>query len=91
MGGEQGSVPEAPAPGDPVRLLVIVRRGELARFELLREQLAEDNVRVIWDRRTNERRLGGESPEDRRRTERRHRAAPTWKTLDFTVVRESGG
>jgi hypothetical protein len=91
MVDEQSGATGAPKPQPPVRLLVIVRRGETERFELLRQELADEAVRVVWDRRGGERRGGAAVPEDRRQSERRGRPPATWSTLDFTIVREPGG
>lgn len=91
MVDEQSGATGTPEPQPPVRLLVIVRRGETERFEVLRQELADEAVRVVWDRRVGERRGGVAVPEDRRRSERRGRPPTTWNTLDFTIVPEPGG
>ena len=91
MLGEQSAARGAPQPQSPVRLLVIVRRGETERFNLLEQELGEEAVRVVWDRRVGERRRGTTIPDDRRRGERRGKPPATWSTLDFTIVREPGG
>ena len=91
MVDEQSGATGAPEPQPPVRLLVIVRRGATERFELLEQELAEEAVRVVWDRRVGERRRGTTIPDDRRRNERRGTPSGTWSTLDFTIVREPGG
>jgi len=91
MAGEQSAVGGASEPQVPARLLVIVRRGETERYELLQQELAEETVRVVWDRRVGERRRGTTIPDDRRRSERRGKPPATWSTLDFTIVREPGG
>lgn len=91
MVDEQSGTTGAPESPPPVCLLVIVRRGATERFELLRQELAEETVRVVWDRRVGDRRRGTTIPDDRRRSERRGRSSATWNTLDFTIVREPGG
>jgi hypothetical protein len=68
---------------------VIVRRGATDRFALLERELAEETVRVVWDRRVHERRQDGRPSAERRRSERRRTASSSWSTLDFTIVAES--
>jgi serine acetyltransferase/acyl carrier protein len=63
------------------RPLVIVRRNQSAKFALLAQALADEpNVRLIWDRRSRERRREGASSnqEDRRRRDRRSDPSKTW-------------
>jgi hypothetical protein len=89
MQREQKDGGQAPASLPQVPLLVIVRRGATDRFALLERELAEDTVRVVWDRRVGERRRGVDVRDERRRGERRNGASSSWTTLDFTIIRES--
>ena len=80
----------------PSQLLVIVRRGATERFRRLQARLADEPVRVVWDRREEERRQTARpvAPE-RRRRERRGPPSATWRSGDFvlarTTVREGAG
>jgi hypothetical protein len=67
---------------------IIVRRGALRRFDALKKRTTELPVRVVWDRRLEERRhLSLPSAETRRRAERRQQEPPfTWTVADFVVV-----
>jgi hypothetical protein len=67
---------------------VVVRRGQIETFELLKRTFAHDSgVRVIWDRRVADRRRTLEpTPENRRRTERRRRPPDQWHYLHYLVV-----
>jgi hypothetical protein len=72
-------------------MLVIVRRGEPARFRALETTFHEDpKVTICWDRRQAARRLERRRPRgtaDRRRTRDRRRPPPfTWSALDFLVT-----
>ncbi len=75
-------------PSDPSRYLVVVRRGQLVRFQALVERLEETGlVEVIWDRRMADRRGTVASVAlDRRRRERRARPPATWVVLDFVLI-----
>jgi hypothetical protein len=73
--------------------LVIVRRGHFATFELLARTFADDeSVKIIWDRRISERRIGSQSAGDgeRRRTDRRRMASTQWGMLDYMVAGNKG-
>ena len=73
------------APAPPIEL--IVRRGALRRFDKLKRATAEMPVRVLWDRRTNDRRSAA-SPGERapKHAERRKSPPFTWDVADFLVV-----
>jgi transcriptional regulator of acetoin/glycerol metabolism len=71
----------------PIRRLVIVRRNEFATFARLSQTFAnEPNVRLLWDRRTGDRRQSAApAPLDRRRRDRRK--GPTlWGPDDFLLL-----
>jgi hypothetical protein len=89
MAGEQENPGQPPKSPVSVPLLVIVRRGATERFALLERELAEDTVRIVWDRRVRDRRRGGAPRDERRQGERRSGPPSSWSTLDFTIVRES--
>ena len=70
---------------DPI--LLVVRRGALRRFDVLKRKTAQLDVRVIWDRREAARRgQGAQAIPDRRQGDRRRQRPYTWETADFTVV-----
>ena len=72
---------------EPKPIRMVVRRGALRRFELLKKQTAHLPVVVTWDRRERDRRnVSGDIARDRRRTERRQQPAFTWDLADFVVV-----
>jgi len=71
--------------------LIIVRRGDRDRFRFLQDTYHSlSSVRVIWDRRVNERR-GCEVPvaPDRRCAERRGLPPSTWERMGFIYLEES--
>jgi hypothetical protein len=70
---------------DPI--LLIVRRGALRRFDVLKRKTAKLQVDVIWDRRQGARRVAdGPVMPDRRRRDRRERDASAWGAADFVVA-----
>ena len=74
-------------PLQPTQLFV-VRRGRESTFRLLERQFGSDtSVRVIWDRRYQERRrsIGGVCSE-RRRVDRRAPAPTVWPSTNYIVV-----
>jgi hypothetical protein len=84
-------VPEfnaSPQPAPQLTQLFIVRRGRESTFRLLERQFGNDpSVRIIWDRRRDQRRrstqaVGG----DRRHSDRRARAAIAWPPTNYLVV-----
>ena len=67
--------------------LIIVRRGCQERYEQLRDVFSENDVTVLWDRRSAERRRHqGNVVVDRRVKERRRPPPRNWMSLDFIVV-----
>ncbi len=69
-------------------MLMIVRRGEAKKFELLKRTFAREGVDIIWDRRVVERRqrtapIGIE----RRGADRRGSPPVSWSALDFVIVK----
>ncbi|NOT27258.1 MAG: hypothetical protein HOP16_14285 [Acidobacteria bacterium] len=66
---------------------IIVKRGDLERYELLFKTFGQ-RVTVLWDRRKNQRRQATDvlSSGDRRRAERRGLPGTSWKSLGFVVV-----
>jgi hypothetical protein len=70
------------------QLLVIVRRGATERFRRLQVRLADEPVRVVWDRRGEERRQSLQPVAvERRRRERRGPPSTTWRSGDFVLTR----
>jgi hypothetical protein len=68
---------------------IVVRRGAMRRFDALKTRTSELPVVVTWDRRTDERRDGGDSSHvkrNRRQSERRREPPFTWDLADFVVV-----
>jgi hypothetical protein len=76
--------------GGKLLQLVIVRRDEVATFELLCRVFADDpDVRVVWDRRVGERRKGPAPPGVERRLADRRRPSKPWTNLNYVVSRAS--
>jgi len=76
-----GSPNDAPTSGAYV---VIVRRGAMEVFRTLRENFRE---RVVWDRRTKERRTEGQPDVRERRAAERRRPSPgTWVVHGFLLA-----
>ena len=71
----------------PTQLLV-VRRGRDSTFCLLERHFGSDpSVRIIWDRRRQERRRSSETiGTERRRTDRRTQAPMVWPPTNYVVV-----
>jgi hypothetical protein len=68
--------------------LIIVRRGHHEKFRFLLEAFADRRVRILWDRRQDERRsIRQEVAGNRRLGERRRPLPGTWAKLDFLVAR----
>jgi hypothetical protein len=76
---------EVPSKDD--RMIILVRRGALRRFDALTQKTTELPVLISWDRRRNERRrtTAAETVE-RRRADRRQAAPFTWELADFVVL-----
>jgi transcriptional regulator of acetoin/glycerol metabolism len=69
--------------------LVIVRRSQFAAFGLLSQAFADEaDVRLIWDRRVQERRGQTASPGtgERRSRDRRHGSASSWGDREYMVI-----
>jgi hypothetical protein len=68
---------------------IVVRRGAMRRFDALKTRTSKLPVVVTWDRRTDERRDGGDAASvkrNRRHAERRRKPPFTWDLADFVVV-----
>jgi hypothetical protein len=79
--GTKGSSPAS----KPVEL--VVRRGALWRFNVLKRKTAELPVNVLWDRRQTDRRKESQDVgRDQRDTDRRKEPPFTWEMADFVVV-----
>ena len=69
---------------------IVVRRGALRRFDMLKRKSADLPVVISWDRRQTERRGAVESNVGNRRTSDRRQTPPsTWDLADFVVVEET--
>jgi transcriptional regulator of acetoin/glycerol metabolism len=69
--------------------LVIVRRNQFATFAMLAHAFAQEpKVRLVWDRRTGDRRQTGAASagSDRRRADRRGDPASTWRGNDYLLL-----
>jgi transcriptional regulator of acetoin/glycerol metabolism len=69
--------------------LVIVRRNQFSTFAMLAQAFAnEPNVRLVWDRRTRDRRRSADAPagSDRRSGDRRGDQATTWGTNEYLLL-----
>jgi hypothetical protein len=66
---------------------MIVRRGDLERYETLYKAFSARTL-VVWDRRrVDRRRRNSEPPEvERRAAERRGAPPPSWTALGFVVA-----
>ena len=75
---------------EPIEL--VVRRGALWRFNILKKKTADLPVRVLWDRRQSDRRGSSREsdderrPSERRASDRRQNPPFTWELADFVVV-----
>lgn len=79
--------PERPLVSDDAPIEIVVRRGALRRFDQLKQKAGDLPVKLIWDRRVENRRKDGQAVEgERRRTERRQAPQFTWDVADFVVV-----
>ena len=66
---------------------LVVRRGALRRFRMLKQKAANLPVNVVWDRRQKDRRTGPiNTTPDRRTADRRHSPSFTWEAADFVIV-----
>jgi hypothetical protein len=66
---------------------IIVKRGKTATLQRLIDKFADDlNVRVIWDRRTRERRQRGASLSAERRRRERRRLVKSFEGRDYIVI-----
>jgi hypothetical protein len=65
---------------------MIVRRGDLERYEMLYKTFGS-RILVVWDRRRVDRRRQTESRngDERRQGERRGASPASWKALGFVV------
>lgn len=69
------------------RMVILVRRGALRRFDALTQKTTELPVVVSWDRRqTERRRTGATDTVERRRADRRQTTPFTWELADFVVL-----
>lgn len=76
--------PQTDATPEPI--VLIVRRGALRRFDILKRKTADMPVVVSWDRRLGETRPSS-GPKDRRaKADQRQKPPFTWDTADFVVV-----
>lgn len=68
--------------------LAVVRRGQYATHDLLTRAFAADpQVRVIWDRRVaSRRRKDLEVAAERRQSDRRSEAQPSWRGSDYLLL-----
>ena len=69
--------------------LVIVRRNQFATFAMLAQAFAnEPNVRLVWDRRTRDRRRSEGAPAagDRRSADRRGDQSVTWGANEYLLL-----
>jgi len=66
---------------------MIVKRGDIERYDVLFKTFSV-RVPVSWDRRRTERRKAASTPPDgeRRSSERRGSPPPSWKALGFVVI-----
>jgi hypothetical protein len=66
---------------------MIVRRGDLERYDTLYKTFST-RILVVWDRRRVDRRRQAEPPPDtdRRSQDRRGAAATSWTALGFVVA-----
>jgi hypothetical protein len=71
-----------------VSLLTVVQRGDAGTFRALEEEFAREPVRIIWDRRTAERRRARKSLPERRQSERRREPPTTWTDSGFVIVED---
>lgn len=69
------------------RILLVVKRGALRRYNTLRTKTSSLNVEVIWDRREGARRRE-ERPTaaNRRAGDRRNTDGYMWSVADFAVA-----
>jgi hypothetical protein len=71
--------------GEPI--VLVVRRGADRRFEALKNQTAQLDVKIVWDRRERARRRQNDTPQpERRRGDRRQPQSCTWDLADFCVA-----
>jgi hypothetical protein len=83
-----GGVILKPSPSDS-HYLVVVRRGETELLKTLRREFRQaPNVRIIWDRRSQERRATEDKAPgaERRRRDRRSRPPAVWD-VGYLLVR----
>jgi Cu/Ag efflux protein CusF len=80
-------IPAARSPGEEAAPLVVVQRGRGEIFRAAEGGAGASRVRVIWDRRREERRSGRRVvTHERRHAERRAAPPDTWTRLGFMVV-----
>jgi hypothetical protein len=73
---------------DEARLLVVVRRGATERLEFMTARLANEPVRVVWDRRIAVRRQRKQRVTvERRHGDRRGPPPLTWRASGFVIAR----
>lgn len=78
--------PKKPWPAVPV-IDIVVRRGALRRFQLLKDKTAQLPVNVMWDRRQQDRRrVPAPTSVDLRTADRRQSSSFTWTLADFVVA-----
>jgi len=77
----------ASAPIDEAPIEIVVRRGALRRYDQLKQKSEELPVKLVWDRRVDNRRRGAQAVEgERRESDRRQPPQFTWEVADFVVV-----
>ena len=89
--------PDGRRPANPktAPLEIVVRRGAVRRFNVMKTRTADLGVVVTWDRRTTDRRsedarsVAMDVPRNRRVSDRRQKPPFTWNLADFVVVAPS--
>jgi hypothetical protein len=79
--------PKSTDESSPETLKIVVRRGSLRRFDMMKKKSADLPVTVTWDRRVGQRRAAAEAPGQERRASDRRKTPPfTWEMADFVLV-----
>lgn len=79
--------PVAPVAADEKPIEIVVRRGALRRYDQLKQKAGDLPVKLVWDRRVENRRQSpGDVSGERRSTDRRKPPQFTWEVADFVVV-----
>lgn len=75
------------APNAEAPIEIVVRRGALRRYDQLKQKSGDLPVKLVWDRRLDNRRRGAKAVEgERRESDRRQPPQFTWEVADFVVV-----